>query len=126
MIFYNMILQWGYYIPIVLLYILLIEQIERSVYMKKYTYDFNFILENARWRDYLAFLILVLFITLISALLITKELKIFQILLIVSPFVLVTICGTLEYYQIQWYLIEAKQYREEDNYEDAFEIYDNI
>lgn len=94
--------------------------------MKKYTYDFNFILENARWRDYLAFLILVLFITLISALLITKELKIFQILLIVSPFVLVTICGTLEYYQIQWYLIEAKQYREEDNYEDAFEIYDNI
>ena len=126
MIFYNMILQWGYYIPIVLLYILLIEQIERSVYMKKYTYDFNFILENARWRDYLAFLILVLFITLISALLITKELKIFQILLIVSPFVLVTICGILEYYQIQWYLIEAKQYREEDNYEDAFEIYDNI
>ena len=94
--------------------------------MKKYTYDFNFILENARCRDYLAFLILVLFITLIFALLITKELKIFQVLLIVSPFLLVTICGTLEYYQIKWYLIEAKQYREEDNYEDAFEIYDNI
>ena len=54
------------------------------------------------------------------------KLKIFQILLILSPFVLVTICGTLEYQQIQWYLIEAKQYREKDNYEDAFEIYDNI